>query len=186
MRRPRAWRDGASTAATRDVTGNRAAIADRFRAAAVLASRLAAVLASRLASVRAAGLAVALAPPPAALHAQAITDSARRDAAAAIGARVITRPTDAALLRLDHAVSTARDAAARARVRDTADGDARLRHPVRIAPWLAEWRRTPEGALRQALAAAVLQHADTVQLDSLTARALGASLDPASDAWALP
>ncbi len=94
-------------------------------------------------------------------------------------------PTPRALAALEREVLATRDAAERTRARDTADGDARLRHPVRIARWLAAWRATSDPALRQALAAAVLLHADTLQLDSATARVVGATLDPTSPAWSL-
>ncbi len=89
------------------------------------------------------------------------------------------------LLSLERAVLDARDAADRARARDTLDGDARLRHPVRIAHWLGAWRRATDPTHAQALAAAVLLNADTAQLDGATAHALGASLDPTSAAWML-
>ena len=89
------------------------------------------------------------------------------------------------LAALERDVLAARDSAERARARDTADGDARLRHPVRIARWLAAWRVTSDAPMRQALAAAVLLHADTMQLDSATARTIGGTLDPASPAWSL-
>jgi thiol-disulfide isomerase/thioredoxin len=89
------------------------------------------------------------------------------------------------LAALERDVLAARDSADLARARDTADGDARLRHPVRIARWLSAWRTTTDAARRQALAAAVLLNADTLQLDSATARTIGATLDPTSAAWAL-
>ena len=103
------------------------------------------------------------------------------------GARVVrpNAPEARALVALERAVLDARDAADRARARDTVEGEARLRHPVRIAHWLAQWRRTTDATHAQALAAAVLLNADTAQLDSATAHALGASLDPTSAAWAL-
>jgi thiol-disulfide isomerase/thioredoxin len=91
---------------------------------------------------------------------------------------------DDAVQRLGREVAAARDAAWRARLADTADGDAALRHPVRVAAWLSRWTRTADGPLRQALAAAVLLHADTAQLDSATAERVGASLDATSPAWA--
>ena len=83
-------------------------------------------------------------------------------------------------------VVAVRALAERRRVADTADGDARARHPVHITRWLVRWRRTPSGDLRQALAAAVLADADTTQLDSATARAIGETLDPSSRVWSLP
>ena len=105
--------------------------------------------------------------------------------AANAGAQAVPATRDPVLAAFDRAVLAARARSERLRARDTADGDARERHPVRTASWLAEWRRAADGPRRQALAAAVLLHADTLQLDSATAQALGASLDPTSTAWTL-
>lgn len=111
-------------------------------------------------------------------------DFLRRDP----GSTASTAAQARALADLERAVLAARDTADRARARDTTDGDAKLRHPVRIRRWLASWRGATDATdatHRQALAAAVLLNADSAQLDSSTAYALGASLDPTSAAWAL-